>query len=350
MAYHIEDKLVIAVASSALFDLSESDRVYREQGVTAYREYQQSHENDLLGPGAAFPLVKRLLSLNEPYTQPPSPLGQVALTGGESGDPRNKPPSPLRQVASTGGESGDSQNKDNPVEVVLLSRNDPETGLRVFNSIEAYGLPVIRAAFLSGGDTFRYLETFNAALFLSANRDDVRAAVAAGAPAGQVFPTQFVDDESQPELRIAFDFDGVIADDSAESVHRRQGLESFEETEVEMALDPLRAGPLHRFFAGVARLQARELERNRQDPSHQPRVRIALITTRAAPAHKRVVNSLREWGLAVDEAFFLGGIDKTRVLQVFRPHIFFDDRLDNIEVASEIVPSAHVPFGIGNRE
>ncbi len=327
MAYHIEDKLVIAVASSALFDLSESDLVYREQGVAAYREYQQSHENDLLGPGAAFPLVKRLLSLNEPYTQPPSPLGQVTSTGGESGDPQN-----------------------NPVEVVLLSRNDPETGLRVFNSIEAYGLPVIRAAFLSGGDTFRYLETFNAALFLSANRDDVRAAVAAGAPAGQVFPTQFVDDDSEPELRIAFDFDGVIADDSAESVHRRQGLESFEETEVEMSLDPLRAGPLHRFFAGVARLQARELERNRLDPSHQPRVRIALITTRAAPAHKRVVNSLREWGLAVDEAFFLGGIDKTRVLQVFRPHIFFDDRLDNIEGASGIVPSAHVPFGIGNRE
>ena len=312
MAYHIEDKLVIAVASSALFDLSESDRVYREQGVTAYREYQQAHENDLLGPGAAFPLVKRLLSLNEP--------------------------------------DGDPQNTAHPVEVVLLSRNDPETGLRVFNSIEVYGLPVIRAAFLSGGDTFRYLETFNAALFLSANRDDVRAAVAAGAPAGQVFPTQFVDDESQPELRIAFDFDGVIADDSAESVHRRQGLESFEETEVEMSLDPLRAGPLHRFFAGVARLQARELERNRLDPSRQPRVRIALITTRAAPAHKRVVNSLREWGLAVDEAFFLGGIDKTRVLHVFRPHIFFDDRLDTIEDASGIVPSAHVPFGIGNRD
>ena len=159
-----------------------------------------------------------------------------------------------------------------------------------------------------------------------------------------------MDDDAEPELRIAFDFDGVIADDSAESVHRRQGLESFEETEVEMSLDPLRAGPLHRFFAGVARLQARELERNRLDPSQQPRIRIALITTRAAPAHKRVVNSLREWGLAVDEAFFLGGIDKTRVLQVFRPHIFFDDRLDTIEDASGIVPSAHVPFGIGNRE
>ena len=329
MAYHIEDKLVIAVASSALFDLSESDRVYREQGVAAYREYQQAHENDLLGPGAAFPLVKRLLSLNEPYTEPPSPLGQVAYEGGEGGDP---------------------QNKDHPVEVVLLSRNDPETGLRVFNSIEVYGLPVVRAAFLSGGDAFRYLETFNAALFLSANRDDVRAAVAAGAPAGQVFPTRFVDDNTEPELRIAFDFDGVIADDSADSVHRQQGLERFEETEVEMSLDPLRAGPLHRFFAGVTRLQARELERNRLDPSRQPRLRLALITTRAAPAHKRVVNSLRKWGLAVDEAFFLGGIDKTRVLQVFRPHIFFDDRLDTIEDASGIVPSAHVPFGIGNRE
>ncbi len=307
MAYSIDDKLVIAVASSALFDLSESDRVFREHGVEAYREHQRKREHDVLRPGAAFALVRRLLSFNDP------------------------------------------DEGERPVEVILLSRNNPETGLRVFNSIDRHGLDVSRAAFLSGGNPFQYLDAFNAALFLSANHEDVREAVRYGAPAGRVFPTKFVDDDSEPELRIAFDFDGVIADDSAESVNHGQGLEEFEATELAKALEPLRKGPLHRFFTGVARLQAREREKSAGDNAFRTRLRIAIVTARRAPAHQRVVTSLREWGLSVDETFFLGGIDKTRVLRVFNPHIFFDDRLDAVQNVSGIVPSAHVPFGITNQ-
>jgi 5'-nucleotidase len=306
MPYPIDDKLVIAVASSALFDLSESDREYRERGLDAYRQYQRDHENDVLAQGVAFPLIRRLLALN----------------GTDDGD--------------------------KPVDVILLSRNDPDTGLRVFRSIQHYALDITRAAFVNGRDPFRYLEAFNAALFLSANPDDVRNAMNRGAPAGRVFPTQFIDDAAETELRIAFDFDGVIADDSAEAVFKTGGLAEFQKTEQEKAAIPMSGGPLHRFFAEVAKLQQRELSRKAADASYEPRVRIAIVTARSAPAHERVVTSLREWGIQVDEVFFLGGIDKARILKEFRPHIFFDDQVGHIEGAAGIAPSAHVPFGIAN--
>ena len=167
MAYPIDKKLVIAVASSALFDLSESEKVFRQQGLDVYREHQRKNENATLAPGVAFPLVVRLLRLNDGLPQ-----------------------------------------DDAPVEVVLLSKNDPDTGLRVFNSIEKHHLAISRAAFVNGGDPFRYMNTFNASLFLSANEVDVRNAVQDGLPAGRVFPTEFADHQNDPELRIAFDFDG----------------------------------------------------------------------------------------------------------------------------------------------
>ena len=305
--YDIDDKLVIAVASSALFDLSESDKVYREQGADAYRQHQREHEDEKLNQGAAFPLVKRLLSLN----------------------------------GSTEGVS--------PVEVILLSQNDPDTGLRVFNSIEHWELPISRAAFLSGGDPFKYLESFNACLFLSADTVNVKDAVMNGHPAGRVFSTQFTDDEAEVELRIAFDFDGVIADDSAESVTQEQGLVQFQESERVKAAEPLPAGPLHRFLSEVAKLQKRDRETSKEDPNFKPRIRIAIVTARNAPAHKRVVTTLRQWGIEIDETFFLGGIDKARILKVFKPHIFFDDKVMDVEDASQFVPSAHVPFGVANR-
>lgn len=302
MTYPIDEKLVIAIASSALFDLTESDQVYSERGVEEYRRYSRENENNVFSPGVAFPLIKRLLALNGP------------------------------------------DEPDRPVEVVLLSRNDPDTGLRVFKSIQSHKLDITRAAFVNGRDPFRYLDAFNAALFLSANPDDVRNAVKRGEPAGRVFPTDFVDDEKESELRIAFDFDGVIADDSAEAIYRAQDLEQFRKAEREKAAVPLPVGPLYRFFNEVARLQRKELERKKADSNYQPRVRIAIVTARNAPAHERVVTSLREWGIQVDEVFFLGGIDKSRILRVFKPHIFFDDQLTHIEGASRIAPSAHVPF------
>lgn len=307
MPYPIEQKLVIAVASSALFDLSQSDQVFREQGVDAYRRYQRKMEEKTLGPGVAFPLVRRLLSLNAGFSA-----------------------------------------ADAPVEVVLLSRNDPDTGLRVVNSIEKYGLAMSRAVFVSGGNPFRYMNALNACLFLSANAADVRKAVKDGLPAGRVFPTTFADSEEDPELRIAFDFDGVLADDASEAVFKKKGLQAFKESEIAQALSPLREGPLARFFREVSRLQKIEREKQKTDPGYAPRLRTAIVTARDAPAHKRVVSTLRKWGIAVDEVFFLGGIAKDRVLMVFRPHIFFDDQVQHIEGVAGSTPSAHVPFGVAN--
>lgn len=306
MPYPIDQKLVIAVASSALFDLTESHKVFLERGEDEYRRYQRDHERDHLRPGVAFPLVQRLLALN----------------------------------------SDDAA--DQPVEVILLSRNDPDTGLRVLKSIEYHKLPISRAAFVKGRSPFRYLEAFNASLFLSANEEDVRMAVARGAPAGQVLPTDFIDDSAETELRIAFDFDGIIADDSAESVFKSSGLEAFHASEAEAATVPMPGGPLAKFFREVAKLQHRELERKVADSSYEPRLRLAIITARNAPAHERVVTTLRDWGIEIDEVFFLGGVAKSRILKEFRPHIFFEDQLSHLEEEARHFPCVHVPFGVAN--
>lgn len=306
MPFPIEQKLVIAVASSALFDLTESDRVFRERGLEEYRRFQRTNENDILAPGVAFPLVRRFLGLN---------------------------------MASE---------SDQPVEVILLSRNDPDTGLRVLKSIAAHRLPISRAAFVKGKTPFRYLEAFNAALFLSSNEADVRSAVSRGAPAGQVLPTGYIDDSAESELRIAFDFDGILADDSAETIFKSSGLAAFQNAEAKAASVPMPAGPLARFFVEIAKVQQREIGRTEADPAYEPRIRLAIITARNAPAHERVVTTLRAWGIEIDEVFFLGGIDKARILKEFRPHMFFEDQLLNLNTSSRFFPCVHVPFGVAN--
>jgi len=169
-----------------------------------------------------------------------------------------------------------------------------------------------------------------------------------GLPAGRVFPTQFADREDDLELRISFDFDAVVADDSAEAVFKKSGLEAFQEAERELATQPLESGSLARFFQEIARLQSFERERRANDAGYVPRLRTAIVTARNAPAHKRVVSTLREWGIEVDEVFFLGGIDKKRVLEEFQPHIFFDDQLQHIEGTADVTPIVHVPFGVAN--
>ncbi|NDI34419.1 5'-nucleotidase [Chengkuizengella sediminis] len=307
MPYQIEEKFVVAVASSALFDLSESDQIFLERGEEEYRKYQRENESKTLKTGVAYPLVRRLLGLN-----------------GNTMD-------------------------DQPVEVVLLSRNDPDTGLRVFNSIEHYKLPISRAAFVKGSNPFLYMEAFNASLFLSANHEDVLQAVQRGLPAGQVFPTEFIDNDEEEELRIAFDFDGILADDSAEVVYQTGAIELFHKHEKQKAEEPLPPGPLMKFLKGVSTLQKIELDKKQSIKNYKPRIRIGIVTARNAPAHERVISTLRNWGIQVDEAFFLGGINKERVLKVFKPHIFFDDQLGHIEGVAKITPSVHVPFGVANK-
>lgn len=309
MAFQIEQKLVIGVASSALFDLSESHQVYLEEGPDAYRGYQERHLDVILGKGVAFPFIRRFLNINK-------------------GFPRQS-----------------------PVEVVLFSRNSPETGLRVMRSIAHYGLDISRAAFMNGKSPYAYLPAFNASLFLSANEEDVKSAIAVDYPAGLVLPSKIADDENDLELRVAFDFDGVLADDESETVFKRNNdLDEFHAHERLHVARPHQPGPLADLFRKLAMMQRLEDRAQRRDPGYRKIVRIAIITARNAPSHERVVTTLKSWGVSADETFFLGGMEKSRVLSVFRPHIFFDDQLTHLKAApGGTIPMVHVPFGIANR-
>ncbi|HEX7309499.1 5'-nucleotidase [Lentzea sp.] len=285
----LEDLLVVGVASSALFDLSASDAVFTTEGEQAYRAYQEAHLDEPFAPGVAFPFLRRLLGLNA--------LGPL-------------------------------------VEVVVLSRNSPDTGLRILRSAAFHGLPMTRAIFTEGRAPHEFMPALNMSLFLSAHADDVRRASLAGMPAGQVLKSSFLDDDD-PALRIAFDFDGVLASDASERIYRTGGLDRFQEHEARNVVTPLDPGPLKGFLAGVNRIQ-----RVAED-----RVRVSVVTARSAPAHERAINSLKAWGLTVNDAFFLGGLRKGPILDVLRPHIFFDDQRGHLV---ETVPCVHIPFGVAN--
>lgn len=308
MTYNLDDKLVIGLASSALFDLVESDRVFREEGEEAYRTYQREHQNDTLKPGVAFPFIKRILSINE--LNPENP----------------------------------------PIEVILLSKNNPDTGLRVMHSIADHKLNITRAAFLEGRVPHKFIPALSISLFLSANEKDVRNATAAGFPAGHVLDSTHTDDADDQELRIAFDFDGVIADDEAETVYQKTGnLGDFHEHETKKADITHNPGPLKEFLSKLTKIQALETKKAKEDLTYKPKIRISIVTARNAPSHLRVINTMRSWGITtVNEAFFLGGIEKKKVLEIINPHIFFDDQKTHLVPASSILPSVHIPFGIRN--
>ncbi len=307
MPYPIEKKLVIAVASSALFDLTESDSIFKAKGEQAYKDYQKKHVDRTFEKGVAFPFVSRLLRLNDSFPE------------------------------------------EQPVEVVLMSRNSPETGMRAFNSIKQYGLNITRAGFSSGSPHFQYLPAFNVSLFLSANEDDVKSALESGIAAGKVLNTKAVDDEGDAELRIAFDFDGVLADDEAEKVYKETGLATYHQYETEHAAEPLHSGPVIELLKKISYYQKLEQRKLKDDPTYTRILKTAIVTARNAPAHERMINTLNHWKVDVDEAFFLGGIDKARVLNIMKPHIFFDDQLVHLDHIDKI-PAVHIPFGIANRE
>jgi 5'-nucleotidase len=236
-----------------------------------------------------------------------------------------------------------------PVEVVLLSHNDPDTGLRVFKSIEHYGLGISRAIFLQGRSPHHFIPAFNISLFLTANEEDVQQAVALGFPAGLVLESNAFDDPADDELRLAFDFDGVLADDESEAVYQDGDLEQFKKHEVEHADVPHNPGPLKEFLSKIAQIQKLEQRRAEQDASYTPKLRLAIVTARSAPAHERVINTMRSWDLMVNDAFFLGGVEKRRVLEVWAPHIYFDDQRGHLDSTALVSPSVHIPFGIANR-
>jgi 5'-nucleotidase len=307
MAYPIEKKFVIAIASSALFDLSESDKVFREEGELAYRKYQEKNTDKTLEKGVAFSFIRRFLSLNKAFQE------------------------------------------EQPVEVVLLSKNSPETGLRVFHSIQHYDLNITRAAFFSGKSPFEYIEAFNASLFLSANKEDVLNAINVGFPSGQVIENLIDDEESDRELRFAFDFDGVIADDEAEEVYKVSGdLNEFHKLETKKILEPHKPGPLNELFKKIAYFQKLETKKQKEDLSYTRILKTSIVTARNAPSHERMINTLKSWDITVDEVFFLGGIEKKRILEVLKPHMYFDNQTVHLKQIINI-PMVHIPFGVANR-
>ena len=304
-----DDTLVIGVASSALFDLAESHAVFEEHGEDAYRNFQEEHYDVQLPPGIAFPFIKRLLALND--------LSEAT---------------PI-------------------VEVIVLSRNDPETGARVMRSIETHGLPMTRAVFMQGRSPYKFMPAFRMKLFLSANPDDVAEATELGYPAGRVVgsvTSLAADDPDDRDLRIAFDFDAVLADDSAERVFDAKGIEGFRMHEVEKEEVPLPPGPMKDLLGAINRIQDLEDGRSTREPDYRRRLFVSIVTARNAPAHTRAIKTLKSWGLRVNDAFFLGGWEKGAVLGILKPHIFFDDQMSHLEGTQSLVPSVHVPFGIKN--
>ena len=293
-----DNKLVIAISSRALFNLDDSHQVYQNEGLQAYSEYQVDREEEPLEPGEAFPLVHKLLRLNE-----------------RLGD-------------------------DSRVEVVLLSRNSADTGLRVFNSIQHYNLDISRAAFCGGESPWRYINAFGCQLFLSNEAEDVRYALDCGVAAATLVSSKGGSSDSEL-LRFAFDGDAVLFSDEAERVYKSEGLEAFTASEQAAAREPLGGGPFKPFLSALHRLQ-------QAFPVTEAPIRTALVTARSAPAHERVIRTLRAWNIRIDESIFLGGLNKTDFLKAYQADVFFDDQPAHCESASPHIATGHVPHGVAN--
>ena len=299
MAVTLEDKLVVAISSRALFDFEEENRLFEKGNDAAYVQLQRERLDVPAQPGVAFSLVRKLLAFNRPGQQ--------------------------------------------RVEVVVLSRNDPVSGMRVFRSATAHGLPSVqRGVFTQGRDPFRYLRPLGAHLFLSANGDDVREALHLGYPAARVLTESVQASQANPmEVRIAFDGDAVLFSDEAEQVFQAQGLAAFQQHESDKAQQPLPDGPFKPLLAALHRLQ-------QAGTSEGMHIRTALVTARSAPAHERAIQTLMSWNIAVDEAMFLGGLDKGGFLREFEPDFFFDDQTGHVTSAAQHVPAGHVQSGVAN--
>ena len=298
MAVSLSNKLVIAITSRTLFDLELSDKIFCEKGLSDYTKYQREHESKILEPGAAFPLIKKLLKLNE---------------------------------------------TEDLVEVILLSRNSADTSLRIFNSIKHHDLNITRAAFTNGDSPYRYVRAFRADLFLSAHTKDVIDALNAGCAAASLIPTR-THQQPSGKLKIAFDGDAVLFSDEAERIFQEKGLAAFEESEQKAANTPLSGGPFKGFLSALQRIQA-HFPNDNSCP-----LRTALVTARGAPAHERVIRTLRAWNIRIDEALFLGGLAKGDFLQAFAADIFFDDQKGHcLSASAKHVATGHVPHGIVNQ-
>ncbi|MBE5893861.1 MAG: 5'-nucleotidase [Lachnospiraceae bacterium] len=311
MAGRLDAKMVIGVSTRALFDMTVENEIFESRGVDAYCEYQVAHEQEILKPGPGFRLIQSLLRLNDCAARDQQKL----------------------------------------VEVIVMSRNSPDTSLRVFNAIRHYNLPITRAVLVSGASLAPYLAAFRTDLFLSAYEDDVQCAIDSGIAAGIIctepgdagkmqqnkWTAEIKPFRENHQIRIAFDGDAVLFSDESERIFKEKGLGAFEENESRHARCPMKEGPFASFLKKLSDLQA-EIGRE------QCPIRTALVTARCAPAHERVIRTLRSWNVRVDEAFFLGGLDKKEFLKAFQAQIFFDDQSVNTESAANVVPAARVPY------
>jgi 5'-nucleotidase len=308
MPLDLSETLVVGISATALFDLSEADRVFRskyqedkETAIQEYRKYMLEREDEPLKDGTGMPLIQALLDLNTYQVEGKTPL----------------------------------------IEVVVMSRNSPETGIRVFNNIRRKGLAISRYAFTGGESVVDYLDAFDVDLFLTTNPKDAQRVIDSGICAVAILkePPENQNTIPKGQVRIAFDGDAVLFDDSSEIVYRTKGIQAFHKNEDEKQDIPMQEGPYATFLKKLSRLQ----ERLPFSVEYSP-IRIAIVTARNAPAEMRVIKTLRHWGVYVDEVFFLGGLDKSRVLKAFKPHIFFDDQDKHLQPASEVVPSGKVPY------
>jgi 5'-nucleotidase len=295
MAYALEDKLVVGISGRALFDLSEEHEVFVTGGLDAYKKLQRERENQILSPGTGFPLVQGLLSIN-------------------------------------------SKLCDRVLEVVVISQNDGDSGLRIMNSIRGHNLDISRGSFCGGRNADKYFQAYKCKLFLTAEESDVCSVIANGGAAALVFPPPEGAPHDQEEVRIAFDADAVIFSNEADLVYQEKGIAEYHRSETEKARVPLQPGPFKPFLQAIATIQSRFKRENCP-------IRTAVVTARNAPAHERAIRTLRDWKIVVDEMHFLGGIEKTGVLQVFNPHIFLDDQQENVSSCSKKLPAAQVKYG-----
>ena len=299
MSFSLSGKLVVAISSRALFDFEEENRVFEATNDGAYMRVQQERLAIPAKAGVAFPLVQKLLQFNTEH--------------------------------------------EARVEVVILSRNDPVSGLRVFRSAEHAGLKLERGVFTRGRPPYHYLRSLHANLFLSANENDVRETILAGFPAALVYPQSVKIAESNPqEIRIAFDGDAVLFSDESERIFQAKGLDAFVKHEAHLAQTPLPPGPFKPLLEALHQLQ-------NSSPKSAMRIRTALVTARSAPAHERAIRTLMSWGVDIDEAMFLGGLNKSDFLREFAPDFFFDDQTGHCEAAAEVAPTGQVISGITNK-
>ena len=302
MPYDLTKPLVIGISSRALFDLEKENEIYEKNGLEAYIQYQIENEQMILQPGAGFELIKAFLRLNE------------------------------------------NEQQKHLVEVIIMSRNSPDTSLRIFSSIEKYGLDITRAALTGGASVAPYLQSFHTDLFLSANHEDVQDAINNGVAAGILLTNSAHPEKKNriDQIRIAFDGDAVLFGTEAERIFQQSGIEAFKEHERNHANEPLSRGPFANFLAALSNIQAMVPGRDNAP------IRTALVTSRNAPAHERAIKTLRAWNVRIDEAFFLGGVTKREILDKFGAHIFFDDQEVHTDSAATVVPAAVVPYRVGD--